>query len=197
VFCAILYLLRTGCPRRFLPDQFPKWNTLYAYFGKWNQPDEQGPNVLELAKSRVSSAIALDTQVLPHTVAVSTADVTDRQETLQALQRCKPSLKQAQSLLADGGYVGESLVQRRREIFDVRPRHLVHRYFHEGRSCAGMTKSNFLSSCEWGGLHAQECTQINQNRSNHRNKSAPHQGLGSAARCPARRMLCLTAGGLL
>ena len=25
VFCAVLYLLRTGCQWRFLPSEFPKW----------------------------------------------------------------------------------------------------------------------------------------------------------------------------
>jgi transposase len=34
VFCAVLYLLRTGCPWRFLPSDFPKWQTVYAYFAK-------------------------------------------------------------------------------------------------------------------------------------------------------------------
>lgn len=38
VFCALLYVLRTGCQWRFLPDVFPKWQTVYAYFVKWSQP---------------------------------------------------------------------------------------------------------------------------------------------------------------
>ena len=28
VFCAILYLLKSGCQRRMLPEVFPKWNTV-------------------------------------------------------------------------------------------------------------------------------------------------------------------------
>ena len=38
VFCAVLYVLRTGCQWRFLPSEFPKWQTVYAYFAKWNKP---------------------------------------------------------------------------------------------------------------------------------------------------------------
>ena len=38
VFCAVLYLLRTGCQWRFLPREFPKWQTVYAYFSKWSKP---------------------------------------------------------------------------------------------------------------------------------------------------------------
>ena len=49
VFCAVLYLLRTGCQWRFLPSEFPKWTTVYAYFSKWSQPDQHGVSVLERA----------------------------------------------------------------------------------------------------------------------------------------------------
>ncbi|MGB5063455.1 MAG: transposase, partial [Candidatus Competibacter sp.] len=31
VFCAVLYLLRTGCQWRALPSDFPKWRTVHAY----------------------------------------------------------------------------------------------------------------------------------------------------------------------
>ncbi|BEP65229.1 hypothetical protein GmRootV213_57830 (plasmid) [Variovorax sp. V213] len=39
VFCALLYLLHTGCQWRFLPSDLPKWQTVYAYFAKWSDPD--------------------------------------------------------------------------------------------------------------------------------------------------------------
>jgi transposase len=49
VFCAILYLLRTGCQWRFLPGEFPKWQSVYAYWRKWSKPDEEGISALERA----------------------------------------------------------------------------------------------------------------------------------------------------
>lgn len=49
VFCAVLYLLRTGCQWRFLPPEFPKWQTVYAYWRKWSEPDPHGVSVLEQA----------------------------------------------------------------------------------------------------------------------------------------------------
>jgi transposase len=49
VFCAVLYLLHTGCQWRFLPRDFPKWETVHAYFSKWSQPDQHGVSVLEQA----------------------------------------------------------------------------------------------------------------------------------------------------
>ena len=47
VFCAVLYLLRTGCQWRFLPSEFPKWRTVHSYFAKWSEPDQEGVSVLE------------------------------------------------------------------------------------------------------------------------------------------------------
>lgn len=46
VLCAVLYLLRTGCQWRFLPPEFPKWTTVYAYWRKWSEPDQHGVSVL-------------------------------------------------------------------------------------------------------------------------------------------------------
>ena len=34
VLDAIFYVLRTGCPWRFLPDSFPPWRTVYRWFGE-------------------------------------------------------------------------------------------------------------------------------------------------------------------
>jgi transposase len=47
---------------------------------------------------------------------VTTADVTDRKGALQAMRRCKARLGKVQSVLADGGYVGEPFAQGVREI---------------------------------------------------------------------------------
>ena len=32
---AILYVLRSGCPWRLLPHDFPAWGTVYWYFRRW------------------------------------------------------------------------------------------------------------------------------------------------------------------
>jgi putative transposase len=34
---AVFYLLKTGCPWRYLPTDFPKWQTVYDYFCKWKK----------------------------------------------------------------------------------------------------------------------------------------------------------------
>jgi very-short-patch-repair endonuclease len=32
VFCAILYILKTACQWRMLPNDFPKWRSVHSYF---------------------------------------------------------------------------------------------------------------------------------------------------------------------
>ena len=34
---AIFYLLKSGCQWRMLPQDFPKWQTVYDYFSKWKK----------------------------------------------------------------------------------------------------------------------------------------------------------------
>jgi len=34
---AILYVLRSGCPWRLLPHEFPAWGTVYFYFRRWQR----------------------------------------------------------------------------------------------------------------------------------------------------------------
>ena len=48
VFCAVLYLLRSGCQWRMLPEEFPKWRTVHSYFAIWSQPRDGG-SLLEQA----------------------------------------------------------------------------------------------------------------------------------------------------
>lgn len=49
VFCAVLYELRAGSQWRFLPSEWPKWQTVYSYFAKWSKPDQYGVSMLEQA----------------------------------------------------------------------------------------------------------------------------------------------------
>ena len=65
--------------------------------------------------SGIKRHIAVDSQGLPHAAAVTTAEVTDRKGTLQALQRCKSRLTRVQSVLCDGGYTGKPFAQGIRE----------------------------------------------------------------------------------
>lgn len=61
--------------------------------------------------SGIKRHIGVDTQGLPHAIAVTTAEVTDRKGALQAMRRCKENLGKVQSVLADSGYVGQPFAQ--------------------------------------------------------------------------------------
>ena len=48
VFCALLYLLKSGCQWRMLPSDFPKWRTVHHSFTIWSeQKNKNTPSVLE------------------------------------------------------------------------------------------------------------------------------------------------------
>jgi transposase len=57
--------------------------------------------------SGIKRHIGVDTQGLPHAIAITTAEVTDRSGALQAIDRCKPNLERVESVLVDGGYTGQ------------------------------------------------------------------------------------------
>jgi transposase len=53
VFNAVLYLLKSGCQWRMLPEQFPNWVTVYSYFAKWSAPGKDGVSALERALKKI------------------------------------------------------------------------------------------------------------------------------------------------
>lgn len=59
VFCAVLYILKSGCQWRMLPSDFPKKSTVYWYFRIWTEKRVDGSTLLEdvLKKSGQKSAL--------------------------------------------------------------------------------------------------------------------------------------------
>ena len=82
--------------------------------------------------SGIKRHIAVDTQGMPHAVAVTTAEVTDRNGALVAIGRCKPSLGLVESVLVDGGYTGESfadgVMERLKATVQVVKRNELHTF---------------------------------------------------------------------
>lgn len=72
--------------------------------------------------SGIKRHIAVDTQGLPHAIAVTTAEVTDRKGALLALERCAKNLHAVQSILADSGYVGQPFAQAVDELLGAQVR---------------------------------------------------------------------------
>ena len=69
--------------------------------------------------SGIKRHIGVDTQGFPHATAVTTADVTDRNGALGAIDRCKPNLERVESLPVDGGYTGQPFADGVRERIEA------------------------------------------------------------------------------
>lgn len=55
VFCAVAYVLKSGCQWRMLPDGFPKWRSVHAYYLIWkNHKTESGTSLLEEVLKKIS-----------------------------------------------------------------------------------------------------------------------------------------------
>jgi len=75
VINAIRYILRTGCPWRYLPHDFPPWDLVYSYFQTWtrNGTWERVHDVLrrrvrkQAGKRARATAGSLDSQSVPST----------------------------------------------------------------------------------------------------------------------------------
>ena len=61
--------------------------------------------------SGIKQHIGVDSQGLPHFIAVTTADVTDRQEALDGMKNHQQALDGVQAVLVDGGYTGKPFAQ--------------------------------------------------------------------------------------
>ena len=69
--------------------------------------------------SGIKRHIAVDTQGLPHAIAITTANVTDRNGALAAMDRCAPNLSRVESVLVDGGYTGQPFANSVKERLDA------------------------------------------------------------------------------
>lgn len=57
VFCAVLYVLTSGCQWRMLPSDFPKWRTVYSYYQIWTEEKivnkKKHPSILDAVLKKI------------------------------------------------------------------------------------------------------------------------------------------------
>lgn len=178
VFCAVLYLLKSGGQWRMLASEFPKWRTVHSFrtlpngasptrtaSASWSGPlknqvgaarrrlgrepettflivDAQSVKNTESARhkgydagkkvSGIKRHLTVDVLGLPHAVAVTTADITDRQGALQALQRCASNLKRLRGVRADAGDTGrpfaDAVRQQTGAAVEIAKRRELHKF---------------------------------------------------------------------
>lgn len=66
--------------------------------------------------SGIKRHIIVDTNGLPHAISVTTANVTDRDGAVEAIEANKKHLKKVKKILADGGYTGKPFAEKVRKI---------------------------------------------------------------------------------
>ncbi len=66
--------------------------------------------------SGIKRHLAVDSQGLPHAIAVTTADVTDRDGAIYTCSLYMEELADVEKLLADGGYTGETFADQVRAL---------------------------------------------------------------------------------
>ena len=66
--------------------------------------------------SGIKRHIAVDTEGLPHGIAVTTANVTDRSGAIILAERHKEDLSNVKNMLVDGGYTGKPFAEKIEEI---------------------------------------------------------------------------------
>jgi transposase len=69
--------------------------------------------------SGIKRHIGVDTEGLPHAIAVTTANVTDRQGAIDMLKRYKRRLSKVRQLIVDGGYTGPAFAEAIKELISA------------------------------------------------------------------------------
>ncbi len=69
--------------------------------------------------SRIKRHITVDTNGLPHAIAVTTAEVNDRAGAKEACKHHKSALSSVESVLVDGSYTGEPFANTTKELLEA------------------------------------------------------------------------------
>ncbi len=54
IFCAILYILKSGSQWRMLPKDYPKWQLCYYYFTVWGEKNDENLSIIEQVLKKIS-----------------------------------------------------------------------------------------------------------------------------------------------
>jgi len=81
--------------------------------------------------SGIKRHIAVDTNGLPHAIAITTANVTDRNGAIKMVKKNKQNLSRVENSLVDGGYSGEKFATAIKEILGATVEVVKHSELHK------------------------------------------------------------------
>jgi transposase len=90
---AILYVLRTGCAWRYLPKDFPPWETVFWYFRRW-RTDGTVDRVHDALRDRVRDAAGRDP--------MASAGIIDSQSVKGSDTVGKPTVATTRAIMSGG-----------------------------------------------------------------------------------------------
>jgi len=99
IFDSILYLIKTGCQWRMLPNNFAPWNTVYFYYRKWKN-EGVFEELLDYVRNEVRKQAGKDESP-------SAANIHDSQSAYNVISNLKWRFSRLKKIFADGGYRGE------------------------------------------------------------------------------------------
>ena len=122
--------------------------------------------------SGIKRHIAVDTQGLPHAIAITTANVTDRAGATAMLKQNKQNLSRVKNTLVDGGYSGDSFATEVKEIIkatvEVAKRSELHKFKVIPRRWVVERSFSWLEKCRrlWKNcerkLSSHTCRKLNE-----------------------------------
>src|SRR5215211_2082177 len=98
---AVFYILKSGCPWRLLPRDFPPWKTVYDWFRKWRID-----GTWERLNAELRERLLVDTEGLVLGAKVHSAKVHDEDGIKLLLESARIELSRLKHLWVDAGYRG-------------------------------------------------------------------------------------------
>src|SRR5215217_7436035 len=108
---AVFYVLKSGCPWRLLPRDFPPWETVYWWFGKWRADgtfERLNAALRELLRVRSgrNRHLLVDTEGFVLKAKVHSAKVPEQDGLRLLLESARSGLSRLKHLWLDAGYEG-------------------------------------------------------------------------------------------
>jgi len=77
IFNAILYIIRSGCSWRMLPNDFPYWESVYYYFSEWKK-DGTFKRIMDLLREELREGMGRNKEPSAGIIDSQSVKITDK-----------------------------------------------------------------------------------------------------------------------